>query len=60
MGFVVGHIPTYKEFTANLEEKMRDGEFLGDTSQLLRSGADFRPEEAFLLVKERLIDRLRQ
>lgn len=36
MDFVVDHIPTYKEFVANMDEKMRDDEFLGDTTDLLR------------------------
>ncbi len=57
MDFVVGHIPTYKEFISNMEDKMQDDEFLGDTSQLLRCGDSFMPEEAYLLVKERLIDK---
>lgn len=60
MDFVVDHIPTYKEFINNMEDKMQDDEFLGDTSQLLRSGDIFTPEEAYQLVKERLIDRLQQ
>lgn len=58
MDFVVGHIPTYKEFVSNMKDKMQDDEFLGDTSQLLRCGGSFIPEEAYLLVKERLIDKL--
>ncbi len=58
MDFVVDHIPTYKEFTANMEDKMQDEEFLGDTAQLLRGGESFHPAEAYELVKERLIDRL--
>ena len=58
MDFVVDHTPTYKEFIINMEDKMQDDEFLGDTSQLLRSGDNFTPEEAYMLVKERLIDRL--
>lgn len=58
MEFVVDHIPTYKEFINNMEEKMQDEEFLGDTSQLLRSGDSFAPDEAYLLVKERLLNRL--
>lgn len=36
MEFVVDHIPTYKEFIINMEDKMQDDEFLGDTMQLLR------------------------
>lgn len=58
MDFVVDHIPTYKEFIINMEEKMQDDEFLGDTTGLLRVGEGFQPENAFGLVKERLINRL--
>lgn len=58
MGFVVDHIPTYKEFINNMEDKMQDDEFLGDTSQLLRYGDRFTPEDAYMIVKKRLIDRL--
>lgn len=60
MDFVVDHIPTYKEFVANMEEKMQDDEFLGDTSQLLRVGEEFDPIAAYAIVKERLIDRLQK
>lgn len=58
MDFVVDHIPTYKEFISNMEDKMQDDEFLGDTSQLLRSGDSFKPQEAYSIVRERLIDHL--
>lgn len=57
MAFVVAHIPTYKEFIINMDDKMRDGEFLGDTIGLLRPEDGFSPEVAYVLVKERLIDR---
>lgn len=60
MEFVVDHIPTYKEFIANMEDKMQDDEFLGDTSQLLRIGERFDPQEAYAIVKERLIDKLQK
>lgn len=58
MDFVVDHIPTHKEFVSNMEEKMRDEEFLKDTSQILRAGETFNPEAAYELVRSRLIDRL--
>lgn len=60
MAFVVDHIPTYKEFVANMEEKMQDIEFLDDTSQLLRVGEDFDPHKAYAIVKKRLIDKLQK
>jgi len=60
MDFVVDHIPTYKEYIANMEDKMQDDEFLGDTAQLLRVGEEFDPHEAYNLVKTRLIDKLQR
>ncbi len=58
MDFVVDHIPTYKEFIINMDDKMQDDEFLGDTAGLLQVGDDFHPEIAYELVRTRLIDRL--
>lgn len=60
MGFVVDHIPTYKEFILNMEDKMQDDEFLGDTAGLLKVGDNFIPEQSYSLVKERLIDKLQK
>lgn len=60
MGFVVDHIPTYKEFIINLDNKMQDDEFLGDTRQLLRSDEDFSPQEGYKVVRALLIDRLKK
>ncbi len=60
MGFVVDHIPTYKEFIINLDNKMQDDEFLGDTRQLLRSDDDFSPQEGYEVVRALLIDRLKK
>lgn len=58
MGFVVEHLPTWKEFMLNMDEKMQNTEFIGDVSQLLRIGDNFDPVIGYALVKERLIDRL--
>ena len=63
MDFVVDHIPTYKEFVANMADKLQDDEFLGDTSQLLRIGDSFEPsdaQEAYAIIKSRLIDRFKR
>ena len=60
MDFVVDHIPTYKEFIINMEEKMQDEEFLGDTKQLLRPDENFNPQEGYEVVKTALIDRLQK
>lgn len=42
----------------NIEEKLKDSEFAGDTAQLIDSSMVFNPEEAYRLVKEMLIDKL--
>lgn len=60
MDFVVDHIPTYKEFILNMENKMLDDEFLGDTRQLLRPDEDFDPQQGYELVRSMLIDRLQR
>lgn len=58
MRFTVQQPPTYKQFILNMEEKIQDPDFLGDSQLLLRPEISFNPQEAYLVVKERLIDRL--
>lgn len=58
MAFVVEQPPTYKQFVNNMEAKMNDEEFLGDTIGLLRPGISFDPLEAYQFVKETLIGRM--
>lgn len=58
MEFVVGKAPSYKQFVNNMNEKMKDAEFLEDTLALLRPGIMFSPEEAYGLVYEKLIDKM--
>jgi hypothetical protein len=41
-----------------MEEKMRDSDFLTDSELLLRPGIAFNPQEAYEIVKTRLIDKL--
>jgi predicted nucleotidyltransferase component of viral defense system len=60
MDFVVDHIPTYKEFIINMEDKMQDEEFLGDTQQLLRPDENFNPQDGYEVVRSVLIDRLQK
>lgn len=57
--FVVEKQPTYKQFVQNMELKMQDPEFLGDTDILLCEGTNpFKPQEAYQLVKEQFIDKM--
>ena len=58
MAFVVENPPTYKQFVNNMEAKLNDEEFLGDTMGLLRPELSFDPTAAYQIVKETLIDRL--
>lgn len=59
MDFSVEKPPSYKQFMQNMELKMRDSEFLGDTELLLRPDADkFDPERAFQMVRESFIEKL--
>lgn len=56
MGFVAEHIPTYKEFVLNVEEKLTDDEFLGDTINLLRPNEVYNPIQGYELVRSTMID----
>lgn len=58
MAFTVENLPTYKQFVNNMEAKMTDEEFLGDSMGLLRPEMSFEPLSSYQLVKETLIDRL--
>jgi predicted nucleotidyltransferase component of viral defense system len=58
MNFSVVNPPTQREYLLNMEAKMRDSEFLGDTTSLLRPDAPYNPHEAYDLVKTTLIERI--
>jgi len=58
MEFVVSQPPTYKQFIQNMENKMNDPEFLGDMENLLISEEAYEMQEAYRVVKERIIDKL--
>lgn len=58
MEFSVDKVPSYKQFVSNMEEKMKDAEFLEDTMALLRSDIQFSPEEAYKLVYDTFIDKM--
>ena len=53
--FVASHAPTYKEFVLNMEDKMQNPEFLGDTAGLLRPGIAFDPQAAWNKVRQDLV-----
>jgi len=53
--FVASHAPTYKEFLLNMDEKIQNPEFLGDTTGLLRPGLTFEPLPAWNKVRDDLL-----
>ena len=58
MEFVVSQLPTKKQFIQNMEAKMQDAEFLGDTAALIRPDEKYNQQEAFELVRTEIIERL--
>lgn len=47
--------PSQREYILNLQAKMVDSEFLGDTIALLRPDANYNPQTAYDVVKARLL-----
>jgi len=58
MQFSVEKPPSQREFIINLDEKMKNDEFLGDTTALLRPDMPYNPQEAYEIVKTELIERI--
>jgi predicted nucleotidyltransferase component of viral defense system len=58
MQFSVEKPPTQKQYILNMEAKMQDPEFLGDTTALLRPDMPYDPDEAYELVRTKLIERI--
>jgi predicted nucleotidyltransferase component of viral defense system len=58
IGFVVDNPPSQKEYLQNMELKMQDEEFLGDTNLLLRTDEKYNPAVAWEFVRSRLIEKL--
>jgi len=58
MQFVVDTPPTLKQYLQNMELKLQDSEFLGDTAMLLRPDTEYNPQKAWELVKTTLIEKL--
>lgn len=58
MSFSVDNLPSRQEFLLNIERKIEDPEFLGDTEMLLRPGENYNPPEAWSLVKTELIEKI--
>ncbi|MDR2125280.1 MAG: nucleotidyl transferase AbiEii/AbiGii toxin family protein [Prevotellaceae bacterium] len=58
MDFSVSQPPTYKQFILNMESKMADPDFWEDMDSLIRPEETYNAEEAYQVVKERIIDKL--
>lgn len=58
MKFSVGKPPTQREYILNMEAKMQDSEFLGDTTALLRPDVAYDHFAAYELVRTILIERI--
>jgi predicted nucleotidyltransferase component of viral defense system len=58
MKFSVENPPTQKQYLLNMEAKMQDEEFLGDTTALLRPNVPYNPQEAYELVRTELIEKI--
>ena len=56
--FVVSNIPTFKEYVLNIDGKIKNPEFYGDTTGLLRPGLDYDPEAAWEQVRKEIISKL--
>lgn len=51
-------IPSKASYLKNLEDKITDPEFLGDTTALLRPDETYDPDEGFDLVRKEIIERM--
>jgi len=58
MKFSTDHPPSQKQFIQNMEAKMQDSDFLGDTKALLRPEVIYDPQAAYELVKTHLIGQI--
>jgi predicted nucleotidyltransferase component of viral defense system len=53
-----GKKPTHSLYISNMNDKLNNAEFLGDTNNLLRPETMYNPVASYKIVKEELIDRL--
>lgn len=53
-----GNPPSKKKYLINMEEKMKNAEFLGDVGAILRPDVHYDAKQAYELVKNRLISHI--
>ena len=58
MAFSVDNPPSQRDFILNLETKMKDQYFLGDTMAILRPETQYDPHKAYDLVTKEIIERI--
>ena len=58
ISFVSEQPSSYRQFIANMEEKMQNPEFTDDTTMILRPDLPYNPHEVYAIVREKLIERL--
>ncbi len=51
-------LPTRELYIKNIEEKMRDPEFIGDTVALIRPEEKWNAEKAYQLIKNKILMKL--
>lgn len=54
----ISGVPSKLSYHKNLEDKMKDLEFLGDTTALLSPDETYDPDEGFDLIKKEIIERM--
>ncbi len=55
MSFSVQNPPSMREFRLNIEAKMKDDDFIGDTAALLSYNYHYDPFEAYEIVLSELL-----
>lgn len=58
IAFSDGESPSQAVYLANMEEKMQEEIFLNDTQALLRPSLTFNPQDAYEIVKIKLIEKI--
>jgi len=53
-----GNLPTQELYKKNMEEKMNDPEFIGDTIALIRPEENWEAKEAYELIKTEILEKL--
>lgn len=58
IGFSTGHAPNQQQFIDNMELKMKDDDFLGDITALIRPIEEYDHGSAYQLIREQILEKL--